>query len=244
MKKIFLSVLAVVAALALVSCNSDPEPQKQDTTPSEEPSASPSEEPSAEPSAEPSGDASADPSTEPSAEPAAPVTLCINEVNGTTGYKGVEIYNTGDADVNLEGWILKKNNEVDRPADPDNGIEETKLYWKGTVGTVPAKGFYVIFANKEATELGTAPEGATATGGLSAKKAVKLELIAPDGTVIDTFNRGWDDSAENPEVKLKEYTEGSFARATDGGDVWKVLSPTFGKTNVGADVLDETIQNK
>ena len=231
MKKILLTVLAAIAAFAVISCNSDPEPQKQPSTPSEEPSANPSEEPSSNPSEEPSED------------PLAAISLCINEVNGTTGYKGVEIFNTGDKDIELKDWILKKNNEVDRAADPDNGIEETKLYWKGTVGTVPAKGFYVIFANKETTQLGEAPEGATATGGLSSKKAVKLELIAPDGSIVDTFNRGWDDEAEAPEVKLKEYTEGSFARSTDGGDTWKVLAPTFGKTNVGAEVIDETIQN-
>ena len=73
MKKILLTVLAAIAAFAVISCNSDPEPQKQPSTPSEEPSANPSEEPSS------------NPSEEPSEAPLAAIALCINEVNGTTG---------------------------------------------------------------------------------------------------------------------------------------------------------------
>ena len=210
MKKIL--VFAVAAMTALVACNKDPEVNKEDNGGNENENTN-------------TGGATG---------------LCINEVNGTSGYKGIELYNPGDAAVDLKDWSIKKNNEV------DDDTAGTKLYWKGVSGSVPAKGFFVIHANKDDASL---PEKVgdgsdVATGGLSAKKAVKLELVNPEGKTVDTFNRGWDDNAENPEVSLKEYTEGSFARTADGGDTWKVLAPTFGATNAGAAVITETIENE
>ena len=227
MKKILLTVLAVIAAFAVISCNSDPEPQKQPSTPSEEPSANPSEEPSTP---------SDEPSTEPSDEPAADVKLCINEVNGVKGYKGIEIYNAGDAEVDLEGWVVKKNDEVTDEA------AGTTLYWEGKegVGKIAAKGYYVIHANKDDGNLPEKTEGCVATGGLSNKKGVKLELINPAGETVDTFNRGFDTTQDDPEVPLDELT-GSFARETDGADSWKLMEPTFGATNNGAALVGDGV---
>lgn len=231
MKKIVMTVLALLAAWAVISCQKDPEIQKEDNNKQEQQGGEQGGEGQGEGEGEGEGEGGGE----------TPVlTLCINEVNGTDGYKGIEIYNPTDAAVSLVGWIVKKNNEV------TDDEAQTQLYWEGVdgVGSIAAKGFYVIHANKKDSSLPEKTEGCVATGGLSASKAVKLELINPEGKTVDTFNRGWDDTAENPEVALKEYTAGSFARATDGGDVWKVLAPTFGATNVGAEVLDSEIHNE
>ena len=63
---------------------------------------------------------------------------------------------------------------------------------------------------------------------------MKLEL-KKDGTVVDTFDRGFD-LAEKTEAALKTL-EGSCARVEDGKKTWKVMAITMGKTNKGADVL-------
>lgn len=218
MKKYFL--IALAAAFTFVACNPDPEVNQDENNNTEE--QKPDEGNTTEPGA---------------------TTLCINELCGVTGYKGVEFYNYGDKDINLNGWILKKNNEVDGGTDVDG--KETYLYWKGTAGTVKANGFFILHAkdgDENLPALTPDEDYARATGGLSAKKAVKLELIAPDGTVVDVFNRGWDDSlGAAAEVKLTEVKTGSFARTADHGDKWAVLSSTFGQTNVGAEVLSENI---
>ena len=171
-----------------------------------------------------------------------PVTLCFNEISGVKKYKGIEFYNYGDKDIDLKDWIVKKNNEVDGGVD-DAGAATT-LYWEGKEDAgklvVKANGFFVLHAADNDENLPAVVEGGRATGGLSPKKAIKLELIDPNGKVVDTFNRAWDDKAESPETTVSEVT-GSFARTTDHGDAWAVLSETFGKTNVGATVISATI---
>lgn len=168
-----------------------------------------------------------------------PVTLCFNEISGVKKYKGIEFYNYGDKDINLKDWVVKKNNEVDGGTDAAGAT--TSLYWKGTEGVVKAKGFYVLHAADNDEELPAVQEGGRATGGLSPKKAIKLELIDPNGKVVDTFKRGWDDALGLDAEKTLSEVTGSFARTTDHGDTWAVLSETFGKTNVGATVISATI---
>ena len=167
------------------------------------------------------------------------VTLCMNEISGVKGYKGIEFYNYGNKDIDLKGWVVKKNNEVDGGTDAD-GLP-TYLYWNCEVSiTVKAKGFFVLHAKDNDANLPEVVEGGRATGGLSPKKALKLELIDPNGKVVDTFNRAWDDKADAPEITVSEVT-GSYARTTDHGDNWAVLEPTFGATNAGATVVSATI---
>lgn len=163
-------------------------------------------------------------------------TLVINEVNGTKGYKGIEIYNPTDKEVDLKGWVVKKNNEVTDEA------AMTTLYWEGKdgVGKIAAKGYYVIHANKDDGSLPEKTEGCVATGGLSNKKGVKLELINPEGKTVDTFNRGFDESQEDPEVALDELAA-SFARDTDGGKDWKLKEPSFGATNNGVALVGDGV---
>lgn len=215
MKKFFMFALAAFTAAAMVSCipNDDYQtPDNQQKT-----------------------DDKTDDKTEPTPGTDG-ATLLINEVNGVKGYKGIEIYNPTDKEVDLKGWVVKKNNEVTDEA------AMTTLYWEGAdgVGKIAAKGYYVIHANKDDGSLPEKTEGCVATGGLSNKKGVKLELINPEGKTVDTFNRGFDESQEDPEVALDELN-GSFARETDGANVWKLMEPTFGATNNGAALVGDGV---
>lgn len=208
MKKYLLIAAALLTAFAFVSCNKDEEVEKEKE--------------------EQGGEQGGGQEVEAAS-------ICINEVNGVKGYKGIEIYNPGDKAVDLKDWSIKKNDEV------DDADAATSLYWKGIEGcSVPAKGFYVIHASKDDGNLPEKTEGCVATGGLSNKKAVKLELINPEGKTVDTFNRGYDSSAEAPEVSLDELA-GSFARETDGAAAWKLMEPTFGATNNGAALVGDGV---
>ncbi len=212
MKKIFMFAFAAVAAVAMVSCLPNDDYQK------------------------PEENNNNNNNNNQQPEETSGATLVINEVNGVKGYKGIEIYNPTDKEVDLKGWVVKKNDEVTDEA------AMTTLYWEGVegVGKIAAKGYYVIHANKDDGNLPEKTEGCVATGGLSNKKGVKLELINPEGKTVDTFNRGFDASAEIPEAPLDELN-GSFARDTDGGKDWKLKEPSFGATNNGVALVGDGV---
>ncbi len=212
MKKIFMFAFAAVAAVAMVSCLPNDDYQK------------------------PEENNNNNNNNNQQPEETSGATLVINEVNGVKGYKGIEIYNPTDKEVDLKGWVVKKNDEVTDEA------AMTTLYWEGVegVGKIAAKGYYVIHANKDDGNLPEKTEGCVATGGLSNKKGVKLELINPEGKTVDTFTRGFDASAEIPEAPLDELN-GSFARDTDGGKDWKLKEPSFGATNNGVALVGDGV---
>lgn len=149
----------------------------------------------------------------------------INEVNGN-GEKFVELYNTSDAEVDISGMSIVKNEDktwVTLPA-------STKI---------AAKGFVVIQAEGR-TVAGSVAEGRS---GVSMNQGLLLVLRDKFGSPVDEFRRGFapwgvSDSYENY-GKVK-----SFARQPDGVGSWKVLvnsSPIA--TNDGIDVSEETISN-
>lgn len=152
-------------------------------------------------------------------------TVCINEMNGNDNYKGIELYNPTDAEVSLVGWKIVKNNEE-------------ALYWEGVDGDkIAAKGYFVIKANKKTAEI-DAVANAMGTGGLSAAKIVKLDLL--NGSIIvDTFDRGFTALYDGVNETALPAMEGSAARVEDGKKTWKVMTATFGATNKGAQVIGE-----
>jgi len=95
--------------------------------------------------------------------------LKINEVNGSgaDADKYVELYNTGDVEINLAGVTLVYNGT---------------LTWTGkTNDKISAAGYKVIKGTKGSGDMST---------GLSANNAgVKLEMKAPDGTLLDTYEK-------------------------------------------------------
>lgn len=147
--------------------------------------------------------------------------VCINEVCGVSGYKGVELYNADTKAVSLEGVKLIKNDAVDA-----SGKEVAT--WTGTADDkIPAKGYFVIAAKKETTEI-AAVINATAADSFSPKQTLKLVL--KNGTAeLSSFVRGvapWGEAIDD----AGEY---SFGRTTDGGATWKLTDKTLGAANTG-----------
>lgn len=146
--------------------------------------------------------------------------VCLNEVCGVVGYKGVELYNAGDKECSLEGVTLFKNGEE-------------LACWTGTAeDKIAAKGFFVIKGKKETTEIdGVA--NATSTASFSPTKSLLLELKSSDGNVLSTFDRGWKANG-NAEVTLAVTVEYSYSLTTDGGNTWKLKDITIGSSNNNA----------
>lgn len=143
--------------------------------------------------------------------------VCLNEVCGVVGYKGVELYNAGDKECSLEGVTLFKNGEE-------------LACWTGTADDkIAAKGFFVIKGKKETTEI-DAVANAVSTASFSPTKSLLLELKSADGNVISTFDRGWKANG-NAEVTLAVTVEYSYSLTTDGGNTWKLKEITIGKSN-------------
>ena len=138
--------------------------------------------------------------------------LKLNEVYGAGAdeEKFFELYNASDFTIKLAGVTINKDEA------------ET---WKGIAGEeIPAKGFFAIVGGKGTTERGF-------SSGFSAKKSVIVELFAPDGTKLDTFQRGDKDDSGAWGGKLSEVKAASWQRMPDGTGVWKIAAPTQGVAN-------------
>jgi len=145
--------------------------------------------------------------------------VCLNEVCGVVGYKGIELYNAGDKEVSLEGVTLFKNGEE-------------LACWTGTADDkIAAKGFFVIKGKKQTTEI-DAVANAVSTASFSPTKSLLLELKSTDGKVLSTFDRGWKANG-NAEVTLTTV-EYSYSLTTDGGSTWKLKEITIGTSNNNA----------
>lgn len=139
--------------------------------------------------------------------------LVLNELSGAgeDNEKYWELYNTGDQEIDLMGVYINKDEE---------------LAWTGAEGVkIPAKGFYAIVGAK-----GTTPDGFSS--GFSAKKSVIVELYAPDGKKLDTFQRGEKGSAWGDQGL--DNNKGSWSRIPDGtGSFMITPNATPGTANNG-----------
>ncbi len=148
--------------------------------------------------------------------------LKLNEVYGAGAddEKFFELYNASDFTIKLTGVTINK----------DEG-----LTWTGIDGEeVPAHGFFAIVGGK-----GTTPRGFSS--GFSAKKSVILELFAPDGTKVDTFQRGDKDESGAWGVKLPEITD-SWQRIPDGTGKWAIATPNCGEANAASGTDDPDVK--
>lgn len=147
--------------------------------------------------------------------------LVLNELNGNDP-KYIELYNGSDAPMDISGVKLRKDDEEIVYTAPD-----------GT--TVAARGFLKLLADQSDPALGF-------SSGLSAKKSVMIELLAPDGvTLIDCFKnpsleKG--DSWGESDPCYNGDDEGlSYGRYPDGAaGHWYMTTPTEGTANVGGSV--------
>lgn len=204
MKKYF--IFALAAAFAFVACQQDPEVKKDDENQNQEQNQNQNQ----------GGNETADLMT----------TLCINEVCGVVGSKGIELYNPTDAEISLEGVAIYKN----EAADPT---------WTGTADDkLASKGYFVITSKKEFDNI-SAVANAKAADSFSPSKALLLVLKNAAGDVLDTFDRGWEKNNKT-EVALPT-AEGSFARTADAKKEWKVLEITMGATNNGAALVGDGV---
>lgn len=155
--------------------------------------------------------------------------IVLNEIDGQN--KFIELYNTTDAVVSLEGIQLVKY---------DSSKEGGKtVTWTGAAGmTLAAKGFIYI----ESTDLADPAEGGDGNyvyqsenhifkGGLSPKKNMKIELLDAKDGVLDTFTRGEEGSGWNQFKGYNNNKEASFCRVPDGTGEWAYAAPTKGTAN-------------
>ena len=139
--------------------------------------------------------------------------LVLNELSGAgeDNEKYWELYNTGNQEIDLAGVTINKDEE---------------LAWTGAKGQkIPAKGFFAIVGAK-----GTTPDGFSS--GFSAKKSVIVELYAPDGKKLDTFQRGEKGNAWGDQGL--DNNKGSWSRIPDGtGSFMITPNATPGAANNG-----------
>ena len=136
-------------------------------------------------------------------EPAGPAVV-LNELYGaaaTDAEKFIELYNTTGKDISLKGYKLRK----------DDGE-----CWTGADDLViKANSVYAVIGAK-----GTTPDGFSS--GFSAKKSVFVELVDPEGKVLDVFQRG--EKGEGWGTQGLDAVEGSWSRIPDGTGKFKITA--------------------
>ena len=161
--------------------------------------------------------------------------VVLNELSGADKY--IELYNTTDKEVSLEGLKLVKYD-----ASKDGGKSTT---WTGKAGmTIAAKGYVVL----ESSDLADEAEGGDPAyayesanhvfkGGLSGKKNLKIDLQDATDNVLDSFARGEEGAGWNQVSGFENNKKNTFSRVPDGTGAWAYADPTKGAAN-GAKVAD------
>ena len=161
--------------------------------------------------------------------------VVLNELSGAD--KFIELYNTTDKEVSLEGLCLVKYD-----ASKDGGKSTT---WTGKAGMkIAAKG-YVVLESSDLSDPAEDGDPAYAyesanhvfKGGLSGKKNVKIELQDASEKVLDTFVRGEEGAGWNQVSGFNNDKKHTFSRVPNGTGDWAYADPTKGKEN-GAKVAD------
>ena len=161
--------------------------------------------------------------------------LVLNELSGAD--KFIELYNTTDAEISLEGCYLVKYD-----SSKEGGKSTT---WTGKAGMkIAAKGYVVLESSDLADEAeGGAPnykyESADHVfkGGLSGKKNVYIELYSAKDEVLSEFKRGEEGAGWNQVSGFNNDKKHTFSRVPDGTGAFVYADPTKGKAN-GAKVAD------
>lgn len=136
--------------------------------------------------------------------------LILNELNGNKNQKFIELRNVSGASYSLEGLTLHKDG---------------KLVWTGVADLSVATDGYVLLYSTDVTKTGGAHEGydarLTFSGGLSASKAVHVQLFNAAGAPLDIFNYATYSGMPAP---------ASYGRNADG--VWYYQAATPGAVNI------------
>lgn len=161
--------------------------------------------------------------------------VVLNELSGADKY--IELYNTTDAEISLEGMMLVKYD-----SSKDGGKSTT---WTGAAGMKIAAKAYVVLESSDLSdpaedgdpEYAYESENHIFKGGLSGKKNVYIELVAADETVLDEFKRGEEGAGWNQVGGFNNDKKHTFSRVPDGTGEWAYADPTKGTAN-GAKVAD------
>ena len=161
--------------------------------------------------------------------------IVLNELSGAD--KFIELYNTTDQEVSLEGVYLVKYD-----SSKDGGKSTT---WTGAKGmTIAAKGYVVLESSDlsdpaEDGDPNYAYESANHVfkGGLSGKKNVFIELYNAIDEVLSEFKRGEEGAGWNQVSGFNNDKKHTFSRVPNGTGEWAYADPTKGAAN-GAKVAD------
>lgn len=141
----------------------------------------------------------------------------LNELDGNKP-KFIELYNTSAQTVDISGMKLRKNG--------DEMVYEAP---KGTV--IAAGGYLALLSDQTDYALGF-------SAGFSAKKSVQIELLGPDGSVVDIFTNPskasgnvWDET--DPKYN-GDATGEAYGRKPDGTGEWYMIKSTQGASNNNA----------
>ena len=143
--------------------------------------------------------------------------LVLNEVSsvGEDAEKFIELYNTGNEEISLENVVINKDEE---------------LSWTGVKGQkIAPKGYFAIVGAKNITADGF-------SSGLSGKKSLLIELIDPDGNVLDKLQRGEKGSGWGASL---DAVSGSWSRIPDGTGKFKLTETVTVNAKNAADGVDD-----
>ena len=161
--------------------------------------------------------------------------IVLNELSGAD--KFIELYNTTDKELSLEGVYLVKYD-----SSKDGGKSTT---WTGAAGMkIAAKGYVVLESSDlsdpaEDGDENYAYESANHVfkGGLSGKKNVFIELYSAADEVLSEFKRGEEGAGWNQVSGFNNDKKHTFSRVPNGTGEWAYADPTKGAAN-GAKVAD------
>ena len=145
--------------------------------------------------------------------------LVLNELNGND--KFIELYNKGTEAVALKGVYIKKD---------ENGV-----IWKAGDITLAAGAYLLLYSEDVIAEEHPEYEGSglVFSSGLSAKKAVHVQLFTPQGVSIDDFNL----------VDYSTPAPASYSRCPDGTGAWTYAAATPGAANAASTTLVDGLAN-
>ena len=161
--------------------------------------------------------------------------IVLNELSGKD--KFIELYNTTDKEISLEGVYLVKYD-----SSKDGGKSTT---WTGAKGMTIAANGYVVLESSDLSD--PAEDGDPAyvyesanhvfKGGLSGKKNVFIELYTAADEKLSEFKRGEEGAGWNQVSGFNNDKKHTFSRVPNGTGDWAYADPTKGAAN-GAKVAD------
>lgn len=137
--------------------------------------------------------------------------LVLNELNGND--KFIELYNKGNETIQLNGVYIEKDG---------------KNVWKAGDITLETGAYLLLYSEDVAADHPEHNSGLIFGSGLSAKKAVRVQLFTPTGKSIDDFNLVNDPATPAP---------ASYSRCPDGTGAWTYAEATPNAANAESTTL-------